>query len=128
MQSSPLEDLARCARGRDRDRHPPRQAHGGDTIRESHRCRPRSSEAGALCAPALTTGAELAARPPRRTLRRLMPVALEVEARVKPPTKTALFAAAKRWDAAAVGAILAAAPGLVTATDPRGRMALHLAC
>ena len=28
---------------------------------------------------------------------------------MKPPTKTALFAAAKRWDAAAVAAILAAA-------------------
>jgi uncharacterized protein len=47
---------------------------------------------------------------------------------VKPPTKTALFDAAKRWDAAAVAAILAAAPGLLTATDPRGRLALHLAC
>ena len=47
---------------------------------------------------------------------------------MRPPTKTALFEAAKRWQAAAVGAILAAAPRLVTATDPRGRMALHLAC
>ena len=47
---------------------------------------------------------------------------------MKPPTKTALFAAAKRWDAAAVAAILAAAPELVKASDPRGRMALHLAC
>ena len=47
---------------------------------------------------------------------------------MKPPSKTALFAAAKRWDAAAVAAVLAAAPELVTATDPRGRMALHLAC
>ena len=47
---------------------------------------------------------------------------------MKPPTKTALFAAAKRWDAAAVAAILAAAPELVGASDPRGRMALHLAC
>ena len=47
---------------------------------------------------------------------------------MKPPTKTALFAAAKRWDAAAVAAILAAAPGLAKASDPRGRMALHLAC
>jgi uncharacterized protein len=47
---------------------------------------------------------------------------------VKPPTKTALFAAAKRWDAAAVAATLAAGPGLAKASDPRGRMALHLAC
>jgi uncharacterized protein len=47
---------------------------------------------------------------------------------VRPPTKTALFAAAKRWDAAAVAAILAVAPRLVMASDPRGRMALHLAC
>jgi ankyrin repeat protein len=47
---------------------------------------------------------------------------------VRAPTKTALFAAAKRWDAAGVAAILVATPELVTATDPRGRMALHLAC
>jgi ankyrin repeat protein len=44
------------------------------------------------------------------------------------PSKSALFEAAKRWDAAAVTALLAAAPALVGATDPRGRMALHLAC
>ncbi|HJW79099.1 MAG: ankyrin repeat domain-containing protein [Microvirga sp.] len=47
---------------------------------------------------------------------------------MRPRTKTALFDAAKRWDAAAVAAILAAAPELVGASDPRGRMALHLAC
>jgi ankyrin repeat protein len=51
-----------------------------------------------------------------------------VTATARPPTKTALFEAAKRWDAAAVAAILAAAPGLVDASDPRRRMALHLAC
>jgi ankyrin repeat protein len=44
------------------------------------------------------------------------------------PSKTALFDAAKVWDAAKVKAILAAAPKLVTATDPRGRMAIHIAC
>jgi ankyrin repeat protein len=44
------------------------------------------------------------------------------------PSKTALFAAAKNWDAPAVKALLAAAPALVTATDPKGRMALHIAC
>jgi len=43
-------------------------------------------------------------------------------------SKTALFAAAKRWDAAAMQAILAAEPTLIQATDPKGRMALHLAC
>jgi len=46
----------------------------------------------------------------------------------KLPSKTALFDAAKVWDAAKVKAILAAAPKLVTDTDPRGRMALHIAC
>jgi AcrR family transcriptional regulator len=44
------------------------------------------------------------------------------------PSKTALFDAARRWDAAAVKALLRAAPALITATDPKGRMALHVAC
>jgi uncharacterized protein len=44
------------------------------------------------------------------------------------PSKTALFDAAKRWDAAAVAALLKAAPDLITATDPKGRQALHIAC
>ena len=44
------------------------------------------------------------------------------------PSKTALFAAAKRWDAAAVAAALAEAPELIHASDPQGRTALHLAC
>jgi uncharacterized protein len=48
--------------------------------------------------------------------------------KARPPSKSALFEAARRWDAAAVAAMLKAAPALVTATDPRGRMALHLAC
>jgi hypothetical protein len=43
-------------------------------------------------------------------------------------SKTALFDAAKRWDAAAVKALLKAAPDLVRATDPKGRSALHIAC
>jgi ankyrin repeat protein len=43
-------------------------------------------------------------------------------------TKTALFEAAKRWEAAAVRAIATTLPSLVTATDPRGRTALHIAC
>ena len=47
---------------------------------------------------------------------------------MRPPSKTTLFASVTRWDAAAVKALLKAAPDLVTATDPRGRMALHLAC
>lgn len=46
----------------------------------------------------------------------------------RPPSKSALFEAARMWDAAAVGAALAAAPALVRATDPKGRMALHSAC
>lgn len=47
---------------------------------------------------------------------------------MRPPSKTALFDAAKAWDAAAVKAIPTAAPNLVTASDPKGRMALHIAC
>jgi hypothetical protein len=43
-------------------------------------------------------------------------------------SKTALFEAARRWDAATVTALLKAAPVLVTATDPKGRQALHIAC
>jgi ankyrin repeat protein len=46
----------------------------------------------------------------------------------KKPGKTALFKAAQRWDAAAVTALVKAAPELVGATDQRGRTALHLAC
>ena len=44
------------------------------------------------------------------------------------PSKSALFDAAKRWDAAAVTALLEAAPALAGATDPKGRTALHIAC
>jgi ankyrin repeat protein len=47
---------------------------------------------------------------------------------MRAPSKSALFDAATRWDAAAVKSILKAVPALVTATDARGRMALHLAC
>jgi ankyrin repeat protein len=44
------------------------------------------------------------------------------------PSKSALFAAAKAKDFRTIAAILRAAPGLVRATDPKGRMALHIAC
>ena len=47
---------------------------------------------------------------------------------MRSPSKTALFDAAKSWDVAAVKAILSAAPALIKATDPRGRMAIHIAC
>jgi len=47
---------------------------------------------------------------------------------MRPPTKTALFEAARTWNAAAVRATLSTKPALVTATDPRGRLALHMAC
>jgi ankyrin repeat protein len=46
---------------------------------------------------------------------------------MKPP-KTALFDAAKRWDTAAAQAVLKAAPALITASDPKGRQAIHIAC
>jgi ankyrin repeat protein len=49
-------------------------------------------------------------------------------ANARPPSKTALFDAVKAWDAVAVKAMLAAAPALVRATDPKGRVALHMAC
>src|SRR5262245_46148988 len=47
---------------------------------------------------------------------------------MRPPSKTALFAAASAWDVEAVKMLTAAAPDLVRATDPKGRMALHMAC
>ena len=47
---------------------------------------------------------------------------------MRPPSKTALFVAAKRWDAAAINSIAAAAPALIDATDPKGRTALRIAC
>jgi uncharacterized protein len=43
-------------------------------------------------------------------------------------SKSALFTAAKARDFRTVAAILRAAPELVRATDPKGRMALHIAC
>jgi ankyrin repeat protein len=50
------------------------------------------------------------------------------ECRPMKPSKTALFDAAKRWDTAAAQAVLKAAPALITATDPKGRQASHIAC
>lgn len=43
-------------------------------------------------------------------------------------TKTALFEAAKRWEAGAVRTIVTLLPALAQATDPKGRTALHVAC
>jgi uncharacterized protein len=43
-------------------------------------------------------------------------------------SRTALFAAACRWDEPAVAATLALAPQLVEACDPQGRTVLHRAC
>jgi ankyrin repeat protein len=47
---------------------------------------------------------------------------------MRSPSRTALFDAAKSWDVAKVKDILAAAPALAKACDPRGRMAIHIAC
>jgi hypothetical protein len=44
---------------------------------------------------------------------------------MRPPSKTALFDAAKSWNVAGVKAVLKAAPALAKATDPKARMALH---
>jgi ankyrin repeat protein len=43
-------------------------------------------------------------------------------------SKTSLFEATKNWNHAAVARILSAALELVSATDPKGRQALHMAC
>jgi uncharacterized protein len=47
---------------------------------------------------------------------------------VNRPSKTALFGAAKSWNAARVRTLIEASPLLVSAVDPKGRGALHLAC
>lgn len=47
---------------------------------------------------------------------------------MRPPSKTSLFAAAKRWDETSLAAALSQMPRLVDATDAQGRTALHLAC
>ncbi|TDS84592.1 ankyrin repeat domain-containing protein [Comamonas sp. JUb58] len=44
------------------------------------------------------------------------------------PSKTALFAAAKRWDAALVAEVLAQTPQWAQAVDGKGRTALQVAC
>jgi ankyrin repeat protein len=44
------------------------------------------------------------------------------------PSKSALFEAAKTWDAAGVKALIEASPELIRAVSPKGRTALHLAC
>jgi ankyrin repeat protein len=69
----------------------------------------------------------------RRTSTKIMSSATLIMAKTerekaKPPSKTALLDAVRRWDADGVKAMLKAAPALVAATDPKGRMALHLAC
>lgn len=47
---------------------------------------------------------------------------------MKPPSKTALFDAAKSWNSGAVRTLLSAAPALAAASDSKGRRALHIAC
>lgn len=42
---------------------------------------------------------------------------------MRQPSKTSLFAVAKRWDAASVGTMLARAPELAGASAPKGRAA-----
>jgi hypothetical protein len=51
-----------------------------------------------------------------------------MDGKTRPASKSALFAASKTWNAATVKRLLAEAPALVSATDPKGRMALHVAC
>jgi ankyrin repeat protein len=47
---------------------------------------------------------------------------------MRSPSRIGLFDAARNWNVAAVDALLTAAPALAAAADPRGRMALHVAC
>jgi len=47
---------------------------------------------------------------------------------MRQPSKTFLFAAARSWDDVSVASTLARAPELVSASDAKGRTALHLAC
>jgi uncharacterized protein len=47
---------------------------------------------------------------------------------MRKPSRTALFTAASMWDWSNVAALLAAAPELVAASDPRGHTAVHRAC
>jgi ankyrin repeat protein len=61
----------------------------------------------------------------RATRRRLR---TRVRAMTTLPSRTALFDAAKRWDFGKVKSALSAVPSLVKARDPRGRMAIHVAC
>lgn len=44
------------------------------------------------------------------------------------PSKSAVFDAIKHWDAETLRPLLAAAPDLVNAVDPKGRSTLHRAC
>lgn len=46
---------------------------------------------------------------------------------MRPPSKSALFLAAKAWNASVIKAIVGVSPNLVAASDPKGRLALHLA-
>jgi ankyrin repeat protein len=48
--------------------------------------------------------------------------------RMRPPSKTAVFEAAKTWDVATLHSLLRTSAELAQAADPRGRTALHLAC
>jgi ankyrin repeat protein len=52
----------------------------------------------------------------------------KVAAKLKLPSRTALFEAAKCWDVISVKTILASAPDLAQASDKKGRSALHVAC
>src|SRR3981081_1357142 len=52
----------------------------------------------------------------------------KVADKLKLPSRTALFEAAKCWDVTSVKTILVSAPDLVQASDKKGRSALHVAC
>jgi hypothetical protein len=47
---------------------------------------------------------------------------------MRQPSKSALFEAAKAWDAARVKALIETSPDLICAVDPKGRTAIHFAC
>jgi ankyrin repeat protein len=47
---------------------------------------------------------------------------------VRRPSEATIFDSARTWDAASLGALLAASSNLVNAVDSKGRTPLHRAC
>lgn len=74
------------------------------------------------------TNAILKRKPPFTYVRCSAARQADVGRKMLLPSKTALFIAAKTWDAVSVERMMAASPDLADATDAKGRTALHMAC